>query len=430
MFTTTVNQGGSTITPSPNTGAIITWNISNGAGEVDFINSWNSYNWAGFYFYNANNGGSITSSTVPICKIRGDTSVFNSSLIINESTGTGAGPNSGSLVIQHQDNYGTSSISFPSKINNGSDYGYIQYKEAYNGSNENAKLVIGIENDATTDSIVLYSSGGNGYIGINTYTPSYALDVNGTLNAPSGIAGTIYGSTDTYGIKGLYFNIANGYHNESVSTFNGLSAYTGTTNPYGYTNDLSNLSSSTNGKVAVNTSTVLSSMHYGYFFTGNNSGSFTFYLASDDGSYMWIGDNALPNYASTSNCLINNGGGHGTVTVSNSTTLSSNTYYPIRILYGNSGGGSDLQFSFTLPGSSTRIYNGSGYYYSKSGISCLNLTDKWLSLENCYRGKVGNYISSIDYGCASSSGISSGTNAIGISVGTGDDATDCYRFKL
>ena len=40
------------------------------------------------------------------------------------------------------------------------------------------------------------------------------------------------------------------------------------------------------------------------------SGTYTFYLASDDSSYLWLGDNALSGYT-ISNCLVNsayNGG--------------------------------------------------------------------------------------------------------------------------
>ena len=108
-------------------------------------------------------------------------------LVINEAVGTVRGVNSGSLVISHNNSFGNSSIVFPSRNNTNSDYAYIEYQESSNtGSGESGTLIIGIENDAGTDNIVLYSAAGTGRVGVNTLTPQTALDVNGTLrlNAP------------------------------------------------------------------------------------------------------------------------------------------------------------------------------------------------------------------------------------------------------
>ena len=72
----------------------------------------------------------------------------------------------------------------------------------------------------------------------------------------------------------------------------------------------------------------------------------TFYLSSDDGSYMWIGANALSGFT-TSNANINNGGGHGPVEVSVAVSMTAGIYYPVRIQYGESGGGDILTFSYS-----------------------------------------------------------------------------------
>jgi hypothetical protein len=98
--------------------------------------------------------------------------VINNILNISESVGTGAGPNTGSIILDHANDGGASSIIFRSKVNRGSDYGYIQYRDN-TGSGENAKLTIGIQNDADDD-IELYSSGR-----VYIYSP---LNVSGTLN--------------------------------------------------------------------------------------------------------------------------------------------------------------------------------------------------------------------------------------------------------
>ena len=112
-------------------------------------------------------------------------------LVINEAVGTVRGVNSGSLVISHNNSFGNSSIVFPSRNNTNSDYAYIEYQESSNtGSGESGTLIIGIENDAGTDNIVLYSAAGTGRVGVNTLTPQTALDVNGTLRLNNPITQT------------------------------------------------------------------------------------------------------------------------------------------------------------------------------------------------------------------------------------------------
>lgn len=78
--------------------------------------------------------------------------------------------------------------------------------------------------------------------------------------------------------------------------------------------------------------------YVGYFFAPA-TGTYRFSTTSDDGSYLWIGTNAISGYT-TSNANINNGGPHGDqLVISNPVLLSANTYYPIRIQYYDSGGG-------------------------------------------------------------------------------------------
>jgi hypothetical protein len=82
------------------------------------------------------------------------------------------------VIIDHDNNGGCSSIIFRSAINRGSDYGYIQYQDTatVGGGGESAKLIIGTQNDADDD-ILLLPSGG---VAINTTSPNgYKLNVNG-----------------------------------------------------------------------------------------------------------------------------------------------------------------------------------------------------------------------------------------------------------
>jgi len=74
--------------------------------------------------------------------------------------------------------------------------------------------------------------------------------------------------------------------------------------------------------------------------------SYTFYLNSDDASYLWIGATALSGFT-TSNSLINNGGPHGPVEISGSISLTAETYYPIRIQFGELGGGDFMDLSYS-----------------------------------------------------------------------------------
>jgi hypothetical protein len=119
-------------------------------------------------------------------------------LHIYESVGTTTGSNDGthatcgSLVIEHGDSGGASSIVFPSAVNKESDYGYIKYQDdiSYGSTyseDERSLLIIGTQNDThgnnNHDSIALMPSSGS--VGIGTTSPVYTLDVNGSVQATS-----------------------------------------------------------------------------------------------------------------------------------------------------------------------------------------------------------------------------------------------------
>lgn len=99
------------------------------------------------------------------------------------------------------------------------------------------------------------------------------------------------------------------------------------------------------------------------YFKPSTSEEYTFYLSSDDGSYLWIGNNAVSGYT-TSNALVNNGGAHGSVEVAGSIALVANTYYPIRIQFGEIGGGDIITVSFSS-NTISKTTNGNGYYYNR-----------------------------------------------------------------
>jgi len=76
------------------------------------------------------------------------------------------------------------------------------------------------------------------------------------------------------------------------------------------------------------------SIEYKGYFLATYTGTHTFYLSSDDGSYMWVGATALTGFT-TANALVQNGGLHGVVEVNATISLVAGTYYPIRIQFGN-----------------------------------------------------------------------------------------------
>jgi hypothetical protein len=104
---------------------------------------------------------------------------------INEATGTSASSNGGTLVLDHANPGGESSIVFRSNINRGgADYGYINYRDNRTAGGENAVFTIGIQNDGD-DHIALLPSGN---VGINTTNPGEKLDVVGNAQ----VSGNVY----------------------------------------------------------------------------------------------------------------------------------------------------------------------------------------------------------------------------------------------
>lgn len=99
----------------------------------------------------------------------------NGKLHLYEPTGTSLTSTSGSLILEHGNNGGESSILFKSAVNAASDYGYIKFSDdgSGNGSSvENSLLEIGVQNDVPgnvfQDDIAIMSSGN---VGIGTRTP-------------------------------------------------------------------------------------------------------------------------------------------------------------------------------------------------------------------------------------------------------------------
>ena len=96
-------------------------------------------------------------------------------LHLYEATGSVAGINSGSLILEHGNAGGASSITFRSCGNITSDYASIQYQDAstLGGAGEASKLIISAQNDSNDDICLMPS----GNVGIGTTAPQFKLDV-------------------------------------------------------------------------------------------------------------------------------------------------------------------------------------------------------------------------------------------------------------
>ena len=84
------------------------------------------------------------------------------------------------------------------------------------------------------------------------------------------------------------------------------------------------------------------------YFKPTTTETHTFFLNSDDASYMWIGPTAVTGFH-TGNPLINNGGEHGTQEFSGSIALTAGQYYAVRIVFGEAEGEAFLQFNYQTP---------------------------------------------------------------------------------
>ena len=148
--------------------------------------------------------------------------------------------------------------------------------------------------------------------------------------------------------NGLYGKRYVGYFNDDVNWFN-------TATLHGNVNQLTQINGFTS-----------SADNYSWqwlgYFRASSTENYTFYTSSDDSSLLWVGGNAIVGF-SLSNLTVDNRGLHGTQERSSSpVSLIAGTYYPIRLQFGENGGGDVVTLNFstaTIP----KTTNGLGYYY-------------------------------------------------------------------
>ena len=121
-----------------------------------------------------------------------------------------------------------------------------------------------------------------------------------------------------------------GYHEDNVAFTNTATATASTT-----------ANNFTIASIA-ETTTVL----YTGYLLATYTGTWTFVISSDDGSYLWIGNTAVSGYTTSNELASASYAGPGTGTIS----LTAGEYYPIRLLYGNGPATGSLNLTYAHTG--------------------------------------------------------------------------------
>ena len=140
---------------------------------------------------------------------------------------------------------------------------------------------------------------------------------------------------------GLFKTTYAGYFADSVSFF-----ATATPTAYG-SNPATSVQTTAISEAATDDGSNFSVQWLGYF-KPTTTETYTFFTNSDDASYMWIGANALSGFT-TANAIVNNGGTHANQERSGTASLTAEVYYPVRMQFGENGGGDVFGFNYSTP---------------------------------------------------------------------------------
>ena len=145
--------------------------------------------------------------------------------------------------------------------------------------------------------------------------------------------------TPTSYVAGLFKTTYSGYFSDVVSFFSTATPQTFGANP------ATSSQTSSIFEPGTDDGSNFSCQWLGYF-KPTTTETYTFYTSSDDASYVWVGNNAITGFTTT-NPVVNNGGAHGVVEQSGTIGLTAGVYYPLRIQFGEAGGGDELTFNFS-----------------------------------------------------------------------------------
>jgi hypothetical protein len=182
---------------------------------------------------------------------------------------------------------------FNTELNN-ADVSFLYQNPGYSSTPDRGLMTIGIENDGgyiNNDRIALWPNNGTGFVGVNTKTPQYSLDVSGTLNTNADViingvsVGKGAGNNSSNTVVGYQaLKTTSGSQNVAIGYETLLSNTTGSRNVgVGY-NVLSNLSTQTN-----NTAIGYSAGNNGTNLGNNN----TFLGSGTDMDGTWTNSTAI-----------------------------------------------------------------------------------------------------------------------------------------
>ena len=156
---------------------------------------------------------------------------------------------------------------------------------------------------------------------------------------------------------GVYKTTYSGYFNDNVSFFATATPASVGGNP------ATSVQTTSIFEPAQDDGTDFSCQWLGYF-KPTTTQTYTFSTSSDDASYVWVGSNAISGFT-TANATVNNGGLHGNVEKFGSISLTADTYYPIRIQFGERNGGDVMTFNYSTP-TITKTTNVTGLVFYNS----------------------------------------------------------------
>ena len=219
-------------------------------------------------------------------------------------------------------------------------------------------------------------------ISTNTYKTVTGL-TNGTsyifqVAAVNAIGTGAYSTLFTLYSPGLSYKYVSGYFYDNPNFFINTTSIIGNN-----VNNISDLSNGVNNNLSANVGTDLFSIEWTGFFKPTHTGNWTFKTSSDDSSLLWIGQNAVNNYANGQNqpinLMVDNSGLHGPDTREGTINLTQDIYYPIRIQFGENAGDQVMSVSFNCVDNANNILveettNGTNYYWSAVPDAPINVS--------------------------------------------------------
>lgn len=174
------------------------------------------------------------------------------------------------------------------------------------------------------------------------FNRSYSSDTSGASSAKDYLTANGYWTSWvlTY-TAGLYKTTYAGYFSDNVSFFD-----TSIPTAFG-ANPATSVQTTAISEPSSDDGSNFSCQWLGYF-KPTTSETYTFFTSSDDASYAWVGATAQTGFT-TGNSTVNNGGLHGNIEKSGSIALIAGVYYPIRIQFGEAGGGDVMTFNYSTP---------------------------------------------------------------------------------